>query len=107
MSVNASEVVDPQNKGNLARFINHSCNPNCETQKWNVCGEICVGIFARRSIEEDEELSFDYRFDTHKTALMKCLCGAHNCRRYLGVIPTEYRKVDDYIEKLEQIKCQV
>lgn len=86
MSVCHNEVIDPTRKGNLARFINHSCNPNCETQKWNVMGEVCIGIFAKRNIEEDEELSFDYSFDTHKTRYTKCLCGAPNCQIYLGLV---------------------
>jgi len=46
MSLTSKEVIDPTEKGNMARFINHSCDPNCRTEKWNVLGEICVGIFA-------------------------------------------------------------
>lgn len=53
-------MIDPTSKGNLARFINHSCEPNCITEKWNVLGEVCIGIFAIRDINEDEELTFDY-----------------------------------------------
>ena len=30
-------IIDAGPKGNLARFMNHSCEPNCETQKWQVC----------------------------------------------------------------------
>ena len=97
MSIANNEVTDPSKKGNLARFINHSCDPNCETQKWNVNGEICIGIFSKRDIQEDDEITFDYRFDTHKTALTKCLCGSWNCRKYLGVIPAEYETVDAWI----------
>ena len=60
MKLNNQEVIDPTSKGNLARFINHSCQPNCITEKWNVLGEVCIGIFANRDINEDEELTFDY-----------------------------------------------
>lgn len=38
MKTSKGEVIDPTEKGNLARFINHSCEPNCITQKWNVLG---------------------------------------------------------------------
>ena len=42
-------------RGNVARFINHSCDPNCYVQKWHVCGEMRIGIFARRDIPAGEE----------------------------------------------------
>jgi hypothetical protein len=54
MKTSKGEVIDPTDKGNLARFINHSCEPNSITQKWNVLGEISVGIYALRDIQEDE-----------------------------------------------------
>ena len=39
-------IIDAGPKGNWSRFMNHSCQPNCETQKWNVNGDIRVGLFA-------------------------------------------------------------
>jgi hypothetical protein len=105
MSTSHNEVIDPARKGNMARFINHSCDPNCETQKWNVLGEVCVGIFAKRNIDEDEELTFDYRFDTHKTTLTRCLCGSANCRQYLGLIPNKQPVVRDWTKSLDNAKC--
>jgi SET domain-containing protein len=60
MRTENGEVIDPTTHGNIARFINHSCEPNCVTRKWTVLGETSVGIFALRDIHEDEELSFDY-----------------------------------------------
>jgi histone-lysine N-methyltransferase SETD2 len=38
-------------QGNTARFINHSCDPNCETQKWMVQGELAIGLFTLRKIK--------------------------------------------------------
>ena len=105
MSTSHNEVIDPARKGNMARFINHSCDPNCETQKWNVLGEVCVGIFAKKNISEDEELTFDYRLDTHKTTLTRCLCGSGNCRQYLGLIPTNFSSAEDWIKRLDNMKC--
>jgi len=43
-------IIDAGPKGNYSRFMNHSCQPNCETQKWNVNGDIRVGLFAIEDI---------------------------------------------------------
>lgn len=42
-------------QGNVARFINHSCEPNCETQKWMVRGELAIGLFTLRKIKAGEQ----------------------------------------------------
>lgn len=43
-------MIDAGPKGNSARFINHSCEPNCETQLWQVMGNTRVGLFALEDI---------------------------------------------------------
>lgn len=106
MKISSNEVIDPTFKGNMARFINHSCDPNCITQKWNVLGETCVGIFAIRDIPENCELTFDYQFDSFKTPLTKCLCGAYNCKGYLGRKPHEL-SLEEWEEKLEYLPCSI
>jgi len=58
-------MIDASQKGCLSRFINHSCNPNCETQKWIVKGFLKIGIFTKRLIKKGEELTFDYRFERY------------------------------------------
>jgi histone-lysine N-methyltransferase SETD2 len=42
-------------QGNHARFINHSCEPNCETQKWMVRGELAIGLYTMRKIKAGEQ----------------------------------------------------
>jgi histone-lysine N-methyltransferase SETD2 len=84
LTLDASECIDATERGNLARFINHSCNPNAETQKWWVGGEIRVGIFALRDISAGEEITFDYQFERLGQKKQPCLCGEPNCRGYLG-----------------------
>ncbi|XP_023550951.1 histone-lysine N-methyltransferase ASHH1 [Cucurbita pepo subsp. pepo] len=84
ISLNASESIDATRKGSLARFINHSCCPNCETRKWNVLGEIRVGIFAKQDISIGTELSYDYNFEWYGGAKVRCLCGASSCSGFLG-----------------------
>ncbi|KAK7391234.1 hypothetical protein VNO78_19646 [Psophocarpus tetragonolobus] len=82
--LNASESIDATRKGSLARFINHSCQPNCETRKWNVLGEIRVGIFAKHDIPIGTELAYDYNFEWFGGAKVRCLCGAIKCSGFLG-----------------------
>lgn len=84
ISLNASESIDATKKGSLARFINHSCQPNCETRKWNVLGEIRVGIFAKEDISKGAELGYDYNFEWYGGAKVRCLCGAVSCSGFLG-----------------------
>ncbi|EEF33708.1 histone-lysine N-methyltransferase ASHH1 [Ricinus communis] len=84
ISLNSSESIDATRKGSLARFINHSCQPNCETRKWNVLGEIRVGIFAKQDISIGTELAYDYNFEWYGGAKVRCLCGSASCSGFLG-----------------------
>ncbi|CAA2991987.1 histone-lysine N-methyltransferase ASHH2-like [Olea europaea subsp. europaea] len=89
MTLNGSEIIDACAKGNLGRFINHSCNPNCRTEKWMVNGEVCVGLFALRDIKQGEEVTFDYNYvRVFGAAVKKCVCGSTNCRGYIGGDPS-------------------
>ncbi|VAH47780.1 unnamed protein product [Triticum turgidum subsp. durum] len=82
--LNADESIDATKKGSLARFINHSCQPNCETRKWTVLGEVRVGIFAKQDIPIGTELSYDYNFEWFGGVMVRCLCGATGCSGFLG-----------------------
>ncbi|XP_038989167.1 histone-lysine N-methyltransferase ASHH1 isoform X1 [Phoenix dactylifera] len=83
-NLNSQESIDATRKGSLARFINHSCQPKCETRKWNVLGEVRVGIFAKQDIPAGTELSYDYNFEWFGGAKIRCLCGAPCCSGFLG-----------------------
>lgn len=84
ISLNANYFIDATRKGSLARFINHSCQPNCETRKWTVLGETRVGIFATQDISMGTELAYDYNFEWYGGVNVRCLCGAPNCSIFLG-----------------------
>ncbi|XP_073280851.1 histone-lysine N-methyltransferase ASHH1 [Primulina huaijiensis] len=84
ISLNANYFIDATNKGSIARFINHSCEPNCETRKWTVLGMTRVGIFAKKDISVGTELAYDYNFEWYGGANIRCLCGASNCSLFLG-----------------------
>ncbi|CAH1249650.1 SETD2 [Branchiostoma lanceolatum] len=111
MALKNDEIIDATKKGNVSRFINHSCDPNCETQKWTVNGILRVGFFTRRPIYDGEELTFDYKFQRYGKEAQKCYCGAANCRGYLGgnkTTPVRQRtkkKVEDNLldEEIDQM----
>jgi hypothetical protein len=88
-SIDSQTIIDAGRKGSLARFLNHSCNPNCIAQKWDVNGVTRVGIFAKQKINAGEELTYDYNFlgfwkdgKEHR-----CNCGASNCSGFFGKRP--------------------
>lgn len=84
MNIGNGEVVDATRKGGVGRFINHSCSPNCETQKWVVQGEISIGLFTLKDIAAGTELTFDYNFERYGDKPVKCLCGTPACRGLIG-----------------------
>lgn len=83
-SLSNGKIIDGAQQGNDARWINHSCEPNCEGHE-NDAGDR-VFIIAKRDIEADEELLYDYALtiDEPLTEELKknyaCWCGAPNCR---------------------------
>ncbi|KAL7268783.1 histone methyltransferase set2 [Rhizina undulata] len=84
MSLGKNEFIDATEKGCLARFCNHSCNPNCYVDKWVVGEKLRMGIFAKRSIKAGEELVFDYNVDRYGAEPQTCYCGEPNCLGYIG-----------------------
>nr|XP_014089798.2 probable histone-lysine N-methyltransferase Mes-4 [Bactrocera oleae] len=85
LSVEKDYIIDAGPKGNLARFMNHSCDPNCETQKWSVNGLNRIGLFAIKDIPADTELTFNYHWDDLLGNQKKlCLCGAVKCVGEIG-----------------------
>lgn len=75
-------VIDATHRGSSARWINHSCNPNCESSDED--GRVYIN--ALRAIRPGEELSYDYNLvldERHTPAAKRehaCRCGARNCR---------------------------
>uniref|UniRef100_A0A8C8DAC7 Histone-lysine N-methyltransferase NSD3 n=1 Tax=Oncorhynchus tshawytscha TaxID=74940 RepID=A0A8C8DAC7_ONCTS len=88
LTLTKDRVIDAGPKGNSSRFINHSCSPNCETQKWTVNGDVRIGLFTLCDIEAGTELTFNYNLDLVGNRRSSCHCGAENCSGFLGVRPT-------------------
>ncbi|KAK7904576.1 hypothetical protein WMY93_017183 [Mugilogobius chulae] len=87
LTIDKDRIIDAGPKGNYSRFMNHSCQPNCETQKWTVNGDTRVGLFAVRDIPTGTELTFNYNLDCLGNDKMVCRCGAPNCSGFLGDRP--------------------
>ncbi|TNN17525.1 Histone-lysine N-methyltransferase NSD2 [Schistosoma japonicum] len=84
MKLDSQRIIDAGPKGNLSRFMNHSCDPNLNTQKWTVNGDNRIGLFAVRDISAGEELTFNYNFVALGQERLNCRCGASNCVGFLG-----------------------
>jgi len=76
-------VIDATLGGNVARWINHSCDPNCEAFE---DGARRIFVEARRTIRPGEELTYDYRLvvegrmSKRERAQYACRCGSRKCR---------------------------
>jgi uncharacterized protein len=81
--LNDGRVIDAGRGGNAARWINHSCRPNCEPFEDD---DARVFIAARRTIHAGEELAYDYKLNVpgrrtpRLLANYACRCGAPRCR---------------------------
>ncbi|XP_055632764.1 probable histone-lysine N-methyltransferase set-23 [Toxorhynchites rutilus septentrionalis] len=75
--------IDPEKRGNIGRYLNHSCDPNCRTVSVHIEGPPArIGIFAQRDVLPEEELFFDYGGGRPDPSIgsVKCFCGSSNCR---------------------------
>jgi hypothetical protein len=92
-----SWVIDATVAGNAARFINHSCAPNCTSRAVAAVGgggssgsgsgrppPSRVFIVALRDIAVGEELFYDYFFEFDEADKIPCLCGAPRCRGFMN-----------------------
>ncbi|KAK4229950.1 hypothetical protein QBC38DRAFT_70001 [Podospora fimiseda] len=111
MSFDQNMIIDATT-GSVARFVNHSCSPNCRMIKWIVAGQPRMALFAGdRPIMTGEELTYDYNFDPFSNKnVQKCLCGSENCRGVLGPKPKEVKqprvlKDDKKSTKAQQAKA--
>jgi histone-lysine N-methyltransferase SETD1 len=101
--IDEGTVVDATKKGGIARFINHSCSPNCTAKIIRVGGTKRIVIYALRDIEKgelelwtheirkltrstDEELTYDYKFERELGSddRIPCLCGSAVCKGFLN-----------------------
>ncbi|KAK4052314.1 histone methyltransferase set2 [Microbotryomycetes sp. JL221] len=102
MALDRDIFIDATKKGGKGRFLNHSCNPNCVVAKWTIGKKMHMGIFAKRDIKQDEELTFNYNVDRYGHEAQECYCGEPNCVGYIGgKTQTDIGGMDDlYLDAL-------
>lgn len=96
-TLDRKRIIDAEFEGNDARFINHSCSPNCITVDYD--GRIYIET--KRTIEEGEELTYDYKFDRSddprddkwQERVYACHCGTPKCRGTILVPRRKKKKV--------------
>lgn len=87
MKLEKGFVIDAYTKGNLSRFVNHSCDPNSEVQKFHVNGTTRMALYTKRDIHEGEELTINYKFERYnENENQTCYCGSSNCGGIIGSI---------------------
>lgn len=89
--VNSRTVIDARYGGNISKYINHSCEPNCEARFEGTR----IWIFAIRDIDAGEELGYDYEYDWMPGYTLQdlseyaCKCGSERCRGTLVDVPED------------------
>nr|XP_022910377.1 histone-lysine N-methyltransferase SETD1-like [Onthophagus taurus] len=81
--IDLETIIDATKCGNLARFINHSCNPNCYAKVITIESQKKIVIYSKQSIGVNEEITYDYKFPIEDEKI-PCLCGAATCRGTLN-----------------------
>lgn len=75
-AITEKKTIDGQDRKNVARYINHSCRPNCEP----IIRAGRVFIFSRRTVKAGEELHYDYGREYFNEYLKKLGCKCEKCR---------------------------
>ena len=84
--------LDATQKGSIARFTNHSCEPNVKHERWIVNGNLCIGVFALKDLKKGEELGFDYHWKFNRQKPTRCHCGAETCRGFIEELSDELKQ---------------
>lgn len=100
LKISRDLLIDSHNMGNMSRYVNHSCRPNCTLQRWEVDGLPRMALFSLNDIEKGEEITFNYNFTTFKDA-QKCKCGAKEC---IGYITSQSKSRQKTASKLNDYK---
>lgn len=87
LKLNSNYIIDAQTKGNITRFVNHSCQPNARMETWCVNGLYRMVLTSKRDIMPAEEITFDYQFESFESAhIQDCKCNSERCRKTIRTI---------------------
>lgn len=89
--LNSRTVIDARYGGNISKYINHSCEPNCEARFEGAQ----IWVYAIRDITAGEEVAYDYEYDWLPQYTVKdlaqyiCHCGSARCRGTMVDLPQD------------------
>ncbi|CZR65272.1 uncharacterized protein PAC_15172 [Phialocephala subalpina] len=89
-------------RGNSARFVGHSCDPNCRMEQWVVGEHVCVVLVADKDISSGEELCFDYQGNAGFDIATECRCGSPACRSIRDSLDLITRPPYSYLQLIRQ-----
>ncbi|MFB6246168.1 MAG: SET domain-containing protein [Candidatus Pacearchaeota archaeon] len=79
--LNKKYDIDGNVPGNIAKYINHSCDPNCETE---IVDNKKIVVTALRNIQPGEEITYNYGYDIDNFEDHPCYCGTERCMGYIA-----------------------
>uniref|UniRef100_A0AC35TLR7 Histone-lysine N-methyltransferase n=1 Tax=Rhabditophanes sp. KR3021 TaxID=114890 RepID=A0AC35TLR7_9BILA len=81
--VDEQVVIDATLTGNVARFINHCCVPNCYAKVITVDKDPRIVFYSKTLIKKGDEITYDYKFPLEDEKI-PCYCGHPGCRKFLN-----------------------
>lgn len=103
--VNSRTVIDARYGGNISKYINHSCDPNCEAR----FNGPRIWITAVRDIRAGDEIAYDYEYDWEPgytlgdLAMYPCRCGSDRCRGTLVDLPEDRRHLGQELRRWQAV----
>lgn len=95
--LNTKYDIDGSHEYNKARYINHSCNPNCEVDIIN--GKIWISSIKKINIGQELTYDYGYEFDKNDYKDHICRCGYNKCIGYI-ISSDDWKKFSNHISKI-------
>jgi ferredoxin len=101
-------VLDASKMGSLARFANHSCDPNSYLQRFTVLGESRIVLIANETIPTGKEITYSYNFNddgfvNNPINAQICYCGSKFCTGTVGGVSTIRHDINDTCHYLDHL----